>query len=229
MTATAQEKQSAEQEFMKAATQGDVSKIKSMLIANPSLVQIKDSRGVSVVLKATYFGKKEVVAVLLQSHPELDIFEAAATGQTARVEELVSKNRSLANEYNVDGYMPLGLATFFCHPETVEVLIRAGADVNATTRENMRVTPLASAAAAKQFGIAKVLITAGAKVNVKAENDFTPLHETAARGDIEFTKLLLDHGADINANSQDGKTPLSLAIERNKTDMLKFLKERGAR
>ncbi len=229
MTATAQEKQSIEQEFMKAATQGDLSKIKSMLNANPRLVRVKDDRGVSVVLKATYFGRKEVVAVLLQNNPELDIFEASATGQTKRVEELVKKNRSVANEFNVDGFMPLGLATFFGYPETVDVLIKAGADVNATTREKMGVTPLASAAAAKQLGIAKVLIAAGAKVNVKAENDFTPLHETAASGNLEFTKLLLDHGADINARSQDGKTPLSLAIERNQTEMVNFLKERGAK
>ena len=126
-----------------------------------------------------------------------------------------------------DGFMPLGLAVFFGHPETVDVLLKAGANVNATTRETMKVTPLASAAAARQFGIARVLIANGANVNAQAENDFTPLHEVAARGDLEFATLLLDHGANINSKTKDGKTPLSFAQEHKQAAMVEFLRNRG--
>jgi ankyrin repeat protein len=226
--ALAQQENPMVQEFMNAATKGDASKIREMLRSSPILIKSKDEKGVSVILKATYYGKKDVVVALLESNPELDIFEASATGQSKRVAELLTYDKSLANAFAVDGFMPLGLAVFFGHSETVDLLLKAGANVNAPTREVMKVTPLASAAAAQQIGIARKLIANGANVNAKAHNDLTPLHEAAASGNLEFTKLLLESGADINARTTDGKTPLDLAVERKQTEMIEFLKFRGA-
>jgi ankyrin repeat protein len=217
------------QEFMNAATRGDVAKVKEMLKTAPTLATTKDERGTSVILKATYYGQKDVVQTLLATGVELNIFEAAATGQAQRVAELTRQDKSLANVFAPDGFMPLGLAVFFGHPGTVEVLLKAGANVNATTRETMKVTPLASAAAARQIGIARVLIANGANVNAQAENDFTPLHEVAARGDLEFATLLLDHGADINARTKDGKSPLAFAQEHKQTVMVEFLRAKGGK
>src|SRR6185295_10571406 len=77
------------QEFIDAATQGDVAKVNEMLQADPSLAQSRDEKGVSVVLKATYYGKRDVVEALLESGVQLNIFEAAATGQTDRVRTLI--------------------------------------------------------------------------------------------------------------------------------------------
>ena len=228
-TALAQQENPMVQEFMNAATKGDTSKIREMLRSNPTLIKSKDEKGVSVILKATYYGKKGVVLALLEANPELDIFEASATGHTKRVAELVAYDKSLANVFASDGFMPLGLAVFFGHPETVDVLLKAGADVNAPTREAMKITPLASAAAARQIGIARTLIAKGANVNAKAQNDFRPLHEAAARGNLEFTKLLLENGADINARTTEGKTALDLAIEHKQIEMVEFLKTRGAK
>ena len=91
------------------------------------------------------------------------------------------------------------------------MLLAGGANVNAVTKETMKVTPLASAAAARQIGIARVLIAHGANVNAQAENDFTPLHEAAANGDLELATLLLEHGAKIDSKTRDGKTALAFA------------------
>jgi len=93
----------------------------------------------------------------------LNIFEASATGQTERVRALVKQDASLANAFSSDGFMPLGLAVFFGHRETVEVLLAAGAEVNTASRETMKVTPLHSAAAAREVAIARLLIDHGAK------------------------------------------------------------------
>ena len=225
----AQQENRMVQEFMSAATRGDASKIREMLRSNPTLINSKDEKGISAILKAIYHGKKDVVVALLESNPELDIFEASATGQTKRVAELITHDKSLANAFAGDGFMPLGLAVFFGHSETVEVLLKRGANVNAPTREAMKVTPLASAAAARQIEIARKLIENGANVNAKAHNDLTPLHEAAARGNLELAKLLLDNGAEIHARTLDGKTPLALATEQKQSEMVEFLKRRGAK
>ena len=155
---------------------------------------------------------------------QVGIFAAAAKGQTDELRALVEKDPALVNAHSPDGFTPLGLAAFFGHAETVEALLAAGADVNLTSRESMKMPPLGSAMAVERNDIARTLIEHGANVNAKAVNDLTALHTAAARGNIEAAKLLLDHGADINAASTDGKTPLSYAEERNHPEMVHFLK-----
>ena len=92
------------------------------------------------------------------------------------------------------------------------MLLAAGAEVNAASRETMKLTPLASALATGQNEIARTLIDHGANVNAKGENDVTPLHTAAARGNIDAATLLLEHGADI--------TP-RLKMERNQSPTLR--------
>jgi len=213
------------EEFFEAATAGDVSRVKEMLHHDPSLARAKDQNGVSVMMKATYYGKKDVVTALLDSGVELDVFEAAATGQTARLREVVANDPSLVNAYSPDGFTPLGFAVFFSQPENVKALLNAGADVNLPSRESMKVTPLASAAAAKQTELARVLIAHGANVNARGATGHVPLHEAAANGTVELVKLLIDSGAAVNAKTDDGKTPLDFAIEYKRDEVVDLLKE----
>jgi len=214
------------QDFLDAATQGDLAKVKEMLARDPSLAEAKDQNGVSVIVKATYYGKRDVVDVLLASGLQLNIFEAAATGQTERVRELTTHDAELANSYSPDGFTPLGLASFFGHAETVNALLAAGAAVSLASRETMKLTPLASALAVQRNDIARTLIGHGADVNAKGENDVAPLHTAAARGNLESATLLLNHGADINATTKDGKTALAYAEEHNHAEMVEFLQSR---
>ena len=215
------------QEFIDAATQGDVAKVKEMLQSDPSLAQSRDENGLSVVLKATYYGKRDVVEALLASGVKLNVFEAAATGQTNRIRTLIEEDPAVVNSYSPDGFAPLSLAAFFGHSETVDALLAAGAEVSAPSRETMKLTPLASALAAGHNKIARTLIEHGAHVNAKGDNDVTPLHTAAARGNIEAATLLLDEGADINAATKDGKKPIAYAEERNHPEMVEFLKNRS--
>src|SRR5262245_4842365 len=217
------------EEFLKAVVEGDIARMKEMLKSDASLATARDEKGISAILKAVYYRKKEVVAILLASGIELNIFEASATGQTERVRGLVKQDASLANAFSSDGFTPLGLAVFFGQRQTVETLLSAGAEVNTASREAMKVTPLHSAAAAREVAIGSLLIAHGANVNAgQAESGFTPLHEAASNGDIEFATLLLENGAKINAKMKDGNTPLAFAISRNQTNMAAFLRGQGA-
>jgi uncharacterized protein len=212
-------------EFVEAATSGDVSKVKTMLQDDPSLAKATDQNGVSVIMKATYYGKSDVVAALLGSGVELDVFEAAATGKTERVLELINKDPSLLNAYSPDGFTPLGFSVFFGRAETAKALLDAGADVNAASRETMKVTPLASAAAAKQTEIARMLIARGANVNARAVSGHVPLHEASANGNVELVRLLIESGAEVNAKTDEGKTPLDLAIEYKRPEVVELLEK----
>src|SRR6266478_3849915 len=49
-------------EFFSAITQGDFVKVKALLEADGTLAQAKDQNGLSAIMKATYYRKKDVVA-----------------------------------------------------------------------------------------------------------------------------------------------------------------------
>lgn len=201
----------------------------TMMILFLMVSAMPQTEQVSEILQAKYRGNNARVEELLKAGPTLNIFEAAATGQTARVRELLAANPSILNAYAPDGFHPLGLAAFFGNKETVDALLRAGADVNQQSRESMKVSALHSSAAARRPDIAALLLAKGANPNLRAEGGVTVFHEVAVTGQIDLAELLLKHGGDLNATDSSGKTPLARAIDSKKDAMAAWLKEHGAR
>jgi ankyrin repeat protein len=153
----------------------------------------------SELLQAVYQGDQPRIEELLAADPDLDVFEASAVGRTDRVRELLDEDPSLANAWAEDGFQPLGLASFFGHVEAARLLVERGAEVNSPSRNDMKVMPLHSAAAADdpeaRYELAKLLLEAGAEPNARQQDDFTPLMAADQSGDVRLAKLLEEHGA----------------------------------
>jgi ankyrin repeat protein len=110
-------------------------------------------------------------------------------------------------------------------PEILRMLLAAGADPGLTTAD--KTTPLMVAAGlgrgtylpGQKRGArtpnaeeaVKLLIDAGAAVNVQNEAGFTALHGAAFKGLNEVIEHLVARGADINAKDYRGRTPFRLA------------------
>jgi len=191
------------------------------------VMAMAQTQTVSEILQAKYSGNNARVEELLKTGITLNIFEAAATGQTTRVRELVAADPALVNAYAPDGFFPLALAVFFGNKATAEVLLDAGADVNQQSRESMKIRALQSAAAARRLDLAEMLLARGANPNVRAEGGFTPLHGAALSGQVDLALLLLKHGADVNAKDDSGSTPLAHAVKGKHEAMVDFLRQRG--
>jgi uncharacterized protein len=219
---------SHEQEFLAAVRQGDVAKVKEFLKTDRSLAGTKSAEGVSAILLALYHRKKEVVAALLATGVELNLFEASATGQEERVKALLEKQPNLVKTHSPDGFSPLGLAVFFGQKRVAETLLARGAPVNEASKNAMKVMPLHSAVAGQHTDIVRLLIDHGADVTACQTEDFTPLHQAAANGQVEVAELLLSRGAKVNAKTQKGKTPLDLATENKQSKMVDLLRKHGA-
>lgn len=74
----------------------------------------------------------------------------------------------------------------------------------------------------------KVLLDAGAKVNVTNNDGQTALMVAAENGKVHNARALILAGADINARNKEGQTALLLAQENDEPAMVRLLKAHGA-
>jgi len=96
----------------------------------------------------------------------------------------------------------------------LQILVERGAPVDVVARnEELRVTPLQSAVAAREEETAALLVERGANPNARHEGGFTPLHAAAQHGDEPVVALLLAHGADPTIAADDGRTAADFARE----------------
>lgn len=116
----------------------------------------------------------------------------------------------------------LGNTALHCaeYPESVEILLAKGADVNATNTQN--VTPLirlASGFEQNHLASAKFLIQHGAKLNTQdTSHGWSALHWAVDFGVVNMVKLLLESGIDQQLKDNEGKTALMLANEKSSPD-----------
>ena len=148
----------------------------------------------SDLLLALYAGDSERAAELRAATPELDVFEAAALGDLDQLRGRLDQ----VDDGSDDGFTPLHYAAFFGHPDAVGVLIEAGADIEAPSRNTefaVDARPLHSAAAARQHEACRVLLEAGADPNATQHGGYTPLREAEENEDAELVVLLKQYGA----------------------------------
>ena len=214
--------------FFQALQSGNASKVEALLDANASLANAKNEKGQSAVLMAVYSGRKEIRDLLLARGIALELHEAAAAGQLARVKQIVDKDPALANDFSPDGFPVFALAAVFGHRDVVEYLFVKGADVNAAAANGTGYNALTGAVASGHAQIAGWLLNNGANANYRYGAGYSPLLTAAANGHLEIVKMLLEHGADLHAKTNDGKTALSFAQERGHAEVSEFLRNQGA-
>jgi ankyrin repeat protein len=178
----------------------------------------------SPILQALYQGDRKAAERAAAIAEALDVFEAAALGRIAQLRLLAESAPECTRGFGGDGFTALQLAAFFAQPEAVRVLLDHGADINAVSKNEMRVQALHSAAVQGNPEVMRLLLAAGADPNARQAGGYTALQARASRGDAEMTRLLLAHGADPEIKAEDGRTAIELALAGSHAEVVALLR-----
>ena len=123
--------------------------------------------------------------------PNKLIIKAAKSGDVATIKTLLKSDPSLIDARDTDGSTPLHCATWKGHEKVAELLLKAGANVNAVNEnEHWGTTPLHAAAHANQAKIAQLLLDHGANVKAEDREGRTPMAHTNFHKAKAVAKLL---------------------------------------
>ncbi|HVR30945.1 MAG TPA: ankyrin repeat domain-containing protein [Thermoanaerobaculia bacterium] len=131
---------------------------------------------------------------------------AAAGGRIDLVRLLLEAGADPDRPSGSFGQPPLVSAVLRGHTGIVEALLDAGADPDAPARGGT-----AALQFAKDAAMARRLLEAGARPDVRDPAGSTPLMGAVLLGDLAQVDTLLEHGADAGAVDHEGRTALLLA------------------
>ena len=166
-------------------------------------------------------------AIFVAAAPDTRLADAVMNGDRASVQSLLAQKAAVSAAQG-DGMTALHWAAFRDDLDLVKVLLAAGADVKAATRDGA-LTPLFLACANGNAAIIGALLQAGADANSVNGNGTTALMTAAASGSADSVKVLLEHGSDVKVKENaHGQTALMFAAALNRTAAVKLLLERGS-
>jgi uncharacterized protein len=153
------------------------------------------------------------------------LIDAVRSGNHAAVRTLATRSTVKATE--ADGMTALHWAVRGDDLDTVQLLLKAGANVNAANRYG--VTPLSLAATNGSAAVARVLLKAGSNPNAAGPDGETILMIAARSGSADVVNALIERGVDVNASERwQGQTALMWAALEDHGAAIKALADHGA-
>lgn len=214
-------------DFLAAVRVGDTAKVREFIRTGASVegIGVNGKRPLEV---AAFHGRMNVARLLLaqKADPSPAMDEAALQGHYPLLHLLIDQGAEVGAER---GGILLCSAAQSGSKDTLNLLIRNGANVNTPNPQEDNMTPLMYAARNSVSGVVFDLLAAGAKVNATSEAGQTPLMFAAAWNEPAASKYLLNAGAKVNAQDKKGQTPLMLGVLGGNIGAVKYLLACGAK
>lgn len=146
------------------------------------------------------------------------LHSAVEKGRIESVKAALDAGISPNCETEDKAWTPLWVAACFGNREIIEILLNAGAKVNATTNDGL--TAVHEAAKIGATDVIDLLIRHGADLDIPAtEYAETPLISAAAKGYTATVKALLTAGAKVRVAQYGGWTALHYALQNRNSEM----------
>ncbi|HQF07231.1 MAG TPA: ankyrin repeat domain-containing protein [Spirochaetota bacterium] len=222
-----------------AAGSGDM-KLAKLLIKKGADIMATDDGGWDAMIHAAWGENGEMVDYLTSLgadinrtiyNEKLNLLHMTLRGGSRdarkKLQFLLSKGIDV-NAKDSLGFTPLFYSLFYGNPdEFAEMLIRAGADVNAESGDGY--TVLCRAFIEGRDSIGDLLIKSGADINKKNKNGSPMTVLCAEQGYIRPLKAFIARKADLNAVDAGGRTALHAAAQAGKKDIYNLLLKSKAR
>jgi hypothetical protein len=196
--------------------------------ARPEMVKILLDFGADIELAGSGYMTPLMYSIMFATFPLTSDSMLERKRDALEITDILIAKKANVNYMNIFGWTPLTLAAggmdYAAALALSEKLLGAGAEINPQMPPDKpdSLPPLFSAMAAayaewentreNRLELIRLLLDAGAGVNVRvSREENTPLHG-AAMFDYELTKVLLDAGADKRAKNKEGKTPFNTAM-----------------
>lgn len=188
-----------------AAENGDITRVKALLLKNPDLANAKKPYGWTTLMFAAGGGKKNMVEFLMSKGS--NIYAKDDKGRTATMRAAIGN-----------------------HKDIVEFFLSKGVDVNEKDYSGQTALILVSLSSGEHRSMAEYLISRGADINIKdVDYGMTALMWAGMFGNKSVVELLISKGADINVKAKNGKTALRFAIDEKQKDTTDLLRKHGAK
>ncbi|UCC41395.1 MAG: ankyrin repeat domain-containing protein, partial [Candidatus Aminicenantes bacterium] len=189
------------QDIHRIVSEGDLEKVKSLLMENPLLVNKEDSNGRTPIFTAIMRRNPEMVKLLIDM------------GGLVRVGD--SNLRA-----------PIHYAGYANDTRMVKLLLENGAVID--TRAIGAATPLIHSSLSNRYKLSRFLIEHGADINIQCNSLTTPLYFASLNNNLDYLNYLLDGGADLDTPDFLNRTPLYVAVRDGYLKIVKTLIEHGA-
>ena len=199
-----------------ASARGD-HEMTDLLLKARADVTVANRRGVTPLSAACELGGGAVVARLLEAGADANtakpsgstaLMLCARTGNLDALTALIAHGAYVHAAEKLFGQTALHWAAAATHPPVIELLVKAGADVNVRTKDG---PPLPTDSRQAQTTTDK----------------FTPLLFAVRSGDLDTVTMLLKRGARVADTGSDGTTALMLATLNGHFELAAFLLDQG--
>ncbi|KAF6027626.1 MIB1 [Bugula neritina] len=183
------------EELVKAAANGDVSKVEELIQtkeADPNGVFV----GHTALQAAAQNGHAEVVRVLVRNGCDLEIEDK-------------------------DGDRAIHHSAFGDESGVIEQLHAGGADLNA--RNKRRQTPLHIGVNKGHMSVVKTLLEVGCHPSLQDAEGDTPLHDTISKKRDDMLSVLLDYNADVTITNNNGFNAIHHAALRGNPSAMRTI------
>ncbi|KAL0099035.1 hypothetical protein PUN28_020228 [Cardiocondyla obscurior] len=161
---------------------------------------------------AQYF-MQQGISQLSPYDTEETVLHVASRTNALHVLSLLAPNNKELNRLDQDGYAAIHHATDGRDKICLEILLKAGCQVDLLTEK--KDTALHLAAEAGYADNLALLVEANANLQLKNHRGHTALHLAARSHSLECMEILLKGRADPNVEDYEGRTPLHLALGKS--------------
>ncbi|ETR68955.1 MAG: hypothetical protein OMM_04252 [Candidatus Magnetoglobus multicellularis str. Araruama] len=190
------------------------------IYANTSINNNLEDKIKNLIIKHLSIKETTSIDKLIEPYStEKIFFHAVSYGQIDIVKQLIKDiNMKQLKE-------SLNISIINGYDNIAEIIIKQGIKVNFSIDSG---TPLGIASSKGNLTIVKQLLDAGAKYDIKDNDNKMPIYHAIDHNQLSIIKHFIKTGIDINS-FKTPETPLIYALENGKIDIANFLFESGAK